>query len=488
MSRVSNTWLSDMGFEIRRDYWGKVILVWTYPGGEKEISNLQKAPDAVYNYVKRYVMEGYTRPSRLPQWLKWAPGVINLLDDSQDMLITGLYLARPLLRKLPGKLLPGVGWAMVASDLLDFTNSVLGAATTPAFRLCGKQKQYKDLEHSLKDPAGALKNFLGRRGWRDKLGFALQGLQVTQQLFGKGLMLGPIMGSLSDSVWDMAGYVYSFVDPEGFGSLEQRALVMDAAWRQLSTDSQRLLNAFLAAGAKLWNDATSLWPFNRSGIYDASARVLLQMPQLHNFVEILDDEDLIMVLAAQKMATGIMAEANFYPKDKRTDGINMLPFPMARPVKPASVQALKDAGANVDDFKCALDTSDHWPTIGHAIDESLANHDYLESVLRGRASKNIDLWSDVYDMYNESGQETLESLTQVPASNYTEWDKRTIAAFRVGELNVAAPRGFTTAEGIKWIDRSIELAVAKGYKMPNVDEWRQASVEIFGSSKYKYPP
>lgn len=60
-----------------------------------------------------------TQEPLLPEPLRWIPGLINKLDDAQDLLFTALVLARPLLRKLPAWLLPGLGWLLLANDILN---------------------------------------------------------------------------------------------------------------------------------------------------------------------------------------------------------------------------------------------------------------------------------------------------------------------------------------------------------------------------------
>lgn len=60
-----------------------------------------------------------TQESVLPEPLRWIPGLINKLDDAQDLLFTFLVLARPLLKRLPARFLPGLGWVLLFNDLLN---------------------------------------------------------------------------------------------------------------------------------------------------------------------------------------------------------------------------------------------------------------------------------------------------------------------------------------------------------------------------------
>ena len=60
-----------------------------------------------------------TQEPLLPEPLRWIPGLINKLDDAQDLLYTGLVLARPLLRRLPARWLPYLGWILLLNDVLN---------------------------------------------------------------------------------------------------------------------------------------------------------------------------------------------------------------------------------------------------------------------------------------------------------------------------------------------------------------------------------
>ena len=57
--------------------------------------------------------------SPLPQSLQWIPKVMNKLDDAQDLLITGLALLWPLLRRLPKPWLGPLGILLTISDILN---------------------------------------------------------------------------------------------------------------------------------------------------------------------------------------------------------------------------------------------------------------------------------------------------------------------------------------------------------------------------------
>lgn len=137
--------------------------------------------------------------SPLPQTLDWIPQAINRLDDLQDELITALILGRWLAPRLLGRFLPYVGWALLASDILNVTNAILSTFTGGA---TSKVNFYRTMLNTLGGRSAAVaraEGFLARDiPW---FGFAVQGAQVLRTFTGWGLQLGGIMGMISDATW-----------------------------------------------------------------------------------------------------------------------------------------------------------------------------------------------------------------------------------------------------------------------------------------------
>src|SRR5574337_924355 len=135
----------------------------------------------------------------LPEGLQWIPQAINWLDDIQDALIVALVAGKFILRRLPAAVIPGVGWALLASDILNVSVSLLGtlAAGRPP-----KLDAFKSLIAAVGGRAAIVHkgaSFLaGRTRW---LGFALQAGQVLRSVTGYGLQLGGIMGAATDATW-----------------------------------------------------------------------------------------------------------------------------------------------------------------------------------------------------------------------------------------------------------------------------------------------
>jgi len=57
--------------------------------------------------------------SAVPQSLQWIPPLLTKLDNAQDMLFTGLALAIPLIKRLPARLIPGIGLLLTINDIIN---------------------------------------------------------------------------------------------------------------------------------------------------------------------------------------------------------------------------------------------------------------------------------------------------------------------------------------------------------------------------------
>lgn len=55
----------------------------------------------------------------VPDFLKWLPPILTQLDNAQDMLITGLALAWPLVKYVFPRMLGGLGILLTLNDLLN---------------------------------------------------------------------------------------------------------------------------------------------------------------------------------------------------------------------------------------------------------------------------------------------------------------------------------------------------------------------------------
>ena len=186
----------------------------------------------------------------LPDSLKWAPKLIGILDDAQDLLYTALVLSKPLIKRLPAKLIPGVGWLLLANDVLNLGVMGAGLLTNGAG---GKAKLARTLDAWT---GGAYRNFnqllsgkisldTATKGFKrsltrnvnqfvkgnHKFGAIIQGAQAAYTITswagkkaqeleliekkpahwqtGVGLQLGAAMGFMTDAIWSAVKLPFS---------------------------------------------------------------------------------------------------------------------------------------------------------------------------------------------------------------------------------------------------------------------------------------
>jgi hypothetical protein len=125
------------------------------------------------------------------------------MDDIQDVLITALTLGRPILTRLPTRVVPILGWALLANDVLNASVALLSVVTSGRI---AKASVYKSLLSSIGGRAARVnraETFLkGRLAW---IPFLLQAGQVLKTFTGWGLQLGGVMGASTDIAWGAVG-------------------------------------------------------------------------------------------------------------------------------------------------------------------------------------------------------------------------------------------------------------------------------------------
>lgn len=146
--------------------------------------------------------------SATPAWFKNYGAVATVLDNVEDGLVTVVVLGRiaaKIAPRLLGRMVPGLGWVLLGSDILNAVNLVSwGGAMTGGCKKFHEEWQRKNPFH-----AKAAAN----RAFRIKsavpsVGEILEILQTTDQLFGVGLCLGGFMGLVTDAVATTANPAY----------------------------------------------------------------------------------------------------------------------------------------------------------------------------------------------------------------------------------------------------------------------------------------
>jgi len=190
---------------------------------KKDITHLG---DKRYNDIKT-LMENkraaYQRilKSPAPGWLRNSASALTFIDDINDTLGTLGVVCRTLAHALPaslGKLVMGpAGWCFLAADvagvamtlarlplklLSPLTSDIIPIAMTLTPLPYKTRRLQHELHATLRDHPFSKKARLRRAAKLKRIGLSkgeiIEGLQTTDNIFGYGLCLGPIMGLLYD--------------------------------------------------------------------------------------------------------------------------------------------------------------------------------------------------------------------------------------------------------------------------------------------------
>jgi hypothetical protein len=226
------------------------------------------------------------KASPTPEYVKSIAKVMTYIDDTEDLLSTALVLGRALLKKSPWllarvgtKFIPGLGWALLAVDILEIS-TMLWKLLIPG--MGGKKKGFDILSPSRWKKKGRLK--AASKFMKGKFGVpaAIEALQASETLFGVGLQLGPIVGYATDSAFGLG--------QKAFGA---SVVEKPAPTGQLKSDIDRVMRGM--------SSSTMLMHIDVPGFQDVHMMALfayaLGLQVAHNFIndqKIIDRSNIAM--------------------------------------------------------------------------------------------------------------------------------------------------------------------------------------------------
>lgn len=195
--------------------------------------------------------------SPTPEIAMNAGSYLTAIDDAQDALSTLSCIGRIALHAAPrilGRLMAGpLGWMMTAADILNAIQGIGRMALMPMVSKRTSEKATRDNPFTKKarvKRAAKLKKFMPTKG------NIIEGLQTTNEVFGVGLCLGPVVGLASDIFFGTVRTTFG-VPPKiklpvpDFGDWYKRAQKasksMSILWGgQWATDDDMLLEILMA--------------------------------------------------------------------------------------------------------------------------------------------------------------------------------------------------------------------------------------------------
>jgi hypothetical protein len=161
--------------------WGDIVHI-TPSNGLSEEEQRRKKQERLKRMMR----------SPLPQWYQTYTEWMTWLDDIDDLLTTIIVIGRIIIPRIAPRLVPYIGWAILLADILDFISLTAG------FDLVGALLKFEHWKNSFMNPfskKGKWKRLkkLGRK--IPRFGELLEVAQTTDNLFGIGISLGPLMGA-----------------------------------------------------------------------------------------------------------------------------------------------------------------------------------------------------------------------------------------------------------------------------------------------------
>lgn len=202
---------------------------------------------------KQLKKERFDRISKspTPEWFNHVTEWMTWLDDVEDFLTTVTVIAIPVTRILFPRLVPYLGWALLAGDIIDLLNvfSIL--------KYAGGEGKRKVSEMSKMNPFGeTAKLARAKRLARNVpgLGELFEVVQTTSNLFGIGVELGPLIGF-------------------GVASTIELARVDEAQWVQLQQATPiAMAMKLLLTGTPMTSEAC--WMTNEEYLHVLTAQTL----------------------------------------------------------------------------------------------------------------------------------------------------------------------------------------------------------------------
>jgi len=302
--------------------------------------------------------------STIPEPLRWLPQLLGWFDDAQDILFTALTLSIPLLRRLPARFVPYLGWALLANDTLNLFTWALSAPLNP------RPRKVEFLRTARKAAAGRLGAVRAAEAFllpgRFKfLPFALTAGQVLYTFTGWGLRLGSLMSAISETFW------------AGVALVQGKNVVI--------------------AGPPPSDPAAK------------AARFLAQSWNWNAAAEVMRPDEISTLIAACNVSMGMSGAPGLpHLDDAKLSTIADLRIPTFKPWTSSTIAAVAEwPVSDVDDQRCATPTIAGRPGYADAIRACLADAPDLDVTLaQGHRRRWLD-WPDGY-LAGEAAQWTWD--------------------------------------------------------------------------------
>lgn len=284
-----------------------------------------------------------------PDIVRSAGSVMTAVDDAQDAISTLAVMGKiawKVAPKLLGKVLSGpVGLLTGVSDALNMVQAMGMFCMQP---MMSKRVAEKNAKASPKHNRNRVKKAFNIKKWKPNKGDWIQGLQTTEQVFGFGISLGPLMGMAQDLV---AGSVRS------------------------------------ALGQKVTSD----WPPLIPRIYtDPYSKILKALPALFGWKWATDDEDSVLWIVVALLAFQHLFEvAEMWNPLKMMDFSQELEIKALEPVNELTIEVINEGPVAMPGVIGWPQTGTRWAHIDTIAE---GTEDIARDNLLGFMERNKHMW------------------------------------------------------------------------------------------------
>lgn len=377
-----------------------------------------------------------TAKSPVPESFSWIRDAVTKIDNAQDLLYCALFLAKPLLRRLPARFIPYVGWILLVSDLMNLINGIFGLALTPGLSKPCVRKTANNYRRPKKLLNETFRSWIAPTGWRRWVGFALQAPQALESLTGYGMVLGSVMGVVSNFVWGIP--------------------------RILSGDK------VVFRGPPPADPVSKAANYLTNDFFD------------HNMRDILTPEEHALLICAHNVALTILFDANVTLDMSRLNLVENCPVIHHEPWDPTTLEVLQEGGEDLREEPDHFTTIKN-PTYGDAIKEGILEYpNWLARMNEISHEEDYNRWSVIYQIFNEASYETIEDVTGIPRDEFLEDDYRIKIVEELASLDIMPLVPVNREQATQIFNLATIKAKVRGTVFPSADDWRSAMETISG--------
>jgi len=290
----------------------------------------------------------------------WA-SIAQALDDAQDALLTvavaGRIAARFLPRVLARFLLGPVGWIWLIGEIMNALMQPFGCVFRP---MSCKRKMHRKLRRRAKGLRANMKQFASKPGVIPSFSEAIQVAQVTKDVYGWGLSLGPIIGLASDLVSGSVRYA------RGEKVTMRRA--------------PGITEHYQAAGEEAWKRIRWKPRYKHRKHEDYCAKALKNMSVVYGFKRRTDPlEETLLYIAAECAAIGAEPQMKEWNPYIEVEGLEHIYTEAPQLTDILWQEIFEEKGMDPDDFVA-------WPSLG----KRWATYEEISASVAPIAADNFD--------------------------------------------------------------------------------------------------